>query len=625
VRECDEVFGQVRYTFRAMNASAAAKILLVRAVEERAPELLPPDAVAEAGLEAGPVADESGWFARRAELLLEHLPVSLAGLLGMPRAMHGGLVVYLLAAVALGLATNYLGPARAIHAVYNPIVLLVLWNLAVYVALVTGSPASRRLRSWRAPRPRAGGSEAAPSPTRRRGRSVFRWCLRRSIPVLWLRVQRAAAETREEAARLGPVAKRFWELWGEAARPLFGVAARRIASVCALGLATGAVLGMFVRGLFLDYHVVWRSTFLTDPATVGAILKTVFALPALVAGQAVPGAEEARLLLGAGGVPAAHWITLYAAAAVVFIGIPRLAMIAFQTAHLRVLESRLRLLDDPYFEEAIRPAREQRVDEIGGAIRTDVRVETGRFAEGIATWVCERLYDDGIVPILRGFREHGGRMRDLGGRITARCEAFRPELDARFDQALEELHRSLSRSVARTVGADVKFQPSVATGLQDEVLGTSRGVARGGGDSLVRDLELLTVSGVSGAIALVAGSLSGGFGHSLGTAVLVGLLGTSGPVGFLLGALLGLVAAGGAYLLGRDRAGAALASVKLPGPVVRAALRPGRFDQLVRDGRRRCHDSVAGSLRERLDPLTEEISEQIWRQVKPVLVERQRA
>jgi hypothetical protein len=117
----------------------------------------------------------------------------------------------------------------------------------------------------------------------------------------------------------------------------------------------------------------------------------------------------------------------------------------------------------------------------------------------------------------------------------------------------------------------------------------------------------------------VAGTLSGGFGAHLGAAILVTLLHTSGPVGFVIGALGGALVAAGALVAGRARVDGLLRGASLPGPVVRLALRRARFDRLVASGRERCAASVRSLVSAKLEPLTDELADQVWGRVKPLL------
>ena len=117
----------------------------------------------------------------------------------------------------------------------------------------------------------------------------------------------------------------------------------------------------------------------------------------------------------------------------------------------------------------------------------------------------------------------------------------------------------------------------------------------------------------------MAGTLSGGFGAHLGTAIVVVLLHTTGPVGFLIGALAGALAAAGALVVGRARVNEVVRSASLPGAVVRLVLRQARFDRLVAQGRERCAASVRTLVGAKLEPLTDELADQVWARVKPLL------
>jgi hypothetical protein len=121
------------------------------------------------------------------------------------------------------------------------------------------------------------------------------------------------------------------------------------------------------------------------------------------------------------------------------------------------------------------------------------------------------------------------------------------------------------------------------------------------------------------AVAAVAGTLSGGFGAHLGAAILVALLHTSGPVAFLIGALGGALVAVGALVVGRERLKHAVRGVSLPGPLVRLALRRARFERLLVNGRERCAASVRALVLAKLEPLTDELADQVWARVKPLL------
>ena len=55
------------------------------------------------------------------------------------------------------------------------------------------------------------------------------------------------------------------------------------------------------------------------------------------------------------------------------------------------------------------------------------------------------------------------------------------------------------------------------------------------------------------------------------------------------------------------------------GPIVLLALRRARFERLVVNGRDRCAASVRELVGAKLAPLTDELAEQVWARVKPLL------
>ena len=90
------------------------------------------------------------------------------------------------------------------------------------------------------------------------------------------------------------MARRFWSLWLDAAGALPATGLRRLFHAAAAALAVGAVAGMFVRGIFFDYAMVWRSTFIRDPESAALALRAAFGPAALALGWPLPGATTRR-------------------------------------------------------------------------------------------------------------------------------------------------------------------------------------------------------------------------------------------------------------------------------------------------------------------------------------------
>jgi hypothetical protein len=617
-----------------VSADQVAEILLVRAAEEAGAAELGPEAQIDALEAAGDLDDERTWFARRAAWLLDHELGAYRRVLGVREAFTPGPAAVFALPFLLGLASNYLGPRAQIHVLYNPIVFLVLWSLAVYAAL-----ALRALLRGRRPRAPHEAPRAAPSPRTTPPRapaprtaparlpptSSAGWLgllLRRSAGALWLRLHRGAAGARDRTLTWATVGSRFAELWDEAARAWFVLRTRRVLHAGAAALAVGAIAGMYVRGLFFEYEMVWRSTFLRDPASVARLLGILLAPACRVLGQPLPGAADASALLGPEGVPAAPWIHLHAVTAALFVVAPRLLLAAWTGARLRRVSRRLDLgLDQPYYTSILKHAREIQVVRVKEEIGSAVRAECERFADGLAAFVTESLYDARIAPRLAGFRESGGRIADLETAVRSECERFEDDLTRHMEHAQREFEADLAAEVWQRIGRRLVV-PHASTKRLGAAVALIPGHSVGNvGDALSGRLARDFAAAVTVAAGAVVGTVSGGFGSHVGAAILVALLHTTGPVGFLIGAVGGAVAAAAALWAGRERVREAIRSLPLPGAAVRLALPGGRFERIVAEGRERCRRAVRELVGTKLEPLTDELADQVWARVKPLLAQ----
>ncbi|RIL04436.1 MAG: hypothetical protein DCC71_14050, partial [Proteobacteria bacterium] len=141
-----------------MHADDAAEILLARAVEETRPELAAsPDA--DAAASAQDADGEYAWVLRRASWRLDHDLAAYRSLLALGDAPHAPAWAFAIP-LLVGVFSNWLGPAEQIHVLYNPIAVLVAWNLALYAALALG-PLVWRRRARRTPEARGAAERPA--------------------------------------------------------------------------------------------------------------------------------------------------------------------------------------------------------------------------------------------------------------------------------------------------------------------------------------------------------------------------------------------------------------------------------------------------------------------------------
>jgi hypothetical protein len=609
-----------------MTGDEQRDILLVRAAEECRPDAIPPEVLVDASAHAGHVDDESAWLARRAAFLLDAPLTDLRPLRAMPSALRGGAALLLVGPALVGLASNYLGPSAKIHVLFNPIAILIVWNLLTYafagalrIAWLLRTPRRRR---------RPGGAGRPPRedtrPPTPRASLPARLVVRRLVPSLWLRIHRAVLAGTAHATDLGTIGRRFWEHWIAAVGPALIPIGRRAMHIAAIGIALGAVLGMYARGLFFEYDVVWRSTFITDTDAFLRLIRWALGPAALVTGQHLPTETEAALLLAPKGAPAAPWIHLYAVSAILFIGAPRLLLAAFASWRARRLEGRATLdLTAAYYRTLLEHARRLQVAQVEEQIATDVREEARRFATALGDFVCDRLYDADLAPAIRAFRTDGGTVADLESVLTARCKAFRATLADQVPVQQAAFEEALTARVAARLGATPSLEPVRSADVAGTLGAVSGEASTTLGGSLGHGLADTVSAAVAAALAVVAGTMSGGFGEAIGVAVLIGILET-GPVGWIVGALGGLLAAGAGWWLGRDALARGLKRVSLPASVVRLVLWQSRLDHLVADGRAHCHESVRERVEHEFDSLSAAIATEIWQRVKPVLGERQR-
>ncbi len=609
-----------------MTTHDLAAILLVRTIEESRPNAVAPATRVDALGAAGDPNDAATWFATRANFLLTHGLAAYRAILSITDLPHRLAGPAFAGALLVGLLSNYLGPTAKIHVVLNPMSVLIGWNLLVFaIALIRAVSARMRgphdTTSTTAPPESTGVSDLErPADTTSTPSARGSWWLRPLVPALWVRWQRSAQDASTHVADISQIARHFWAAWLTTARPLVTATSRRVLHAAAIGIAIGAVIGMYVRGLFFEYNVVWQSTFIRDFDSVQTLLTILLAPAATVLGQGPPSPAETSLLMTEAGAPAARWIHLYAASTVLFVVVPRAALIC--TGWLRELRMAHRMrpaFGEPYYREIIDHARTLRVAELSQAIEEDVRAECATFADSIATFVCAELYDARVVPRIEAFRATGGRISAFEDDLREQCLAFQTTLEGYLPEAQAALENALSHKVARTIGRDLTVEAGSSTGIAGDVDRASVQATTRIGSSIGVEITDAVGLAVSAAAALVAGAVAGGFGESIGIAIIAVLLETTGPIGFVVGAVLGVVIAVAGWWLGRDRLTESVKHISLPATVARLALRDSKLKAIISDGREQCRTSVRAMMQQTLEPLTPTIAEQIWTRIKPLL------
>jgi len=387
-----------------MNEHAARDAVLARAIEtadERRETWSDADrmwASRTAATRVGEGAADDAFVGARAALVIERILTRHPGLRPVARHARPRRWIAPLAAAGafvIGVAGVDIGPAHRINLLAPPVLALLAWNIGVYVALLVA--AGRRATASRGdPRLRTAGAASAPGP------------LRRAV-VAWFRD--IARPKKAVPAALAAAVARFAADWPILVAPLWQQRAARLMHFCAAVLAAGAIAGLYLRGIALEYRAGWQSTFL-DATDVARLLHVVLAPGSWLTGIAVPGAAHLQTIGAASaGENAAPWIHLYAATLLLAVIVPRLVLAGFAWVAERRQQARFPLaLTEPYFQRLLHAWREgtARVAAVAysyaiakpnvGAL---TRLLTRAFESAVdVQWLPQAAYGEDDVPTL---------------------------------------------------------------------------------------------------------------------------------------------------------------------------------------------------------------------------------
>ena len=207
-------------------------------------------------------------------------------------ALAAGLPI---AAFLVGLLVDRLGSPHRVDLLSAPLLLIVLWNLLVYVWLAVALF-----------RPKKHDSQAG-----------LGWLGRWATGLAWLP---------KNVPQPWPAALAiFTTHWMHTSAPLTRVRVLRVVHVCAAALALGAVASLYTRGLLVQYQVGWESTFL-QAGQVQGLLSLLFTPAMLVFGMPGFSLAEVQALQWPHQVPVdggARWVHLFAATLLLLVVLPR--------------------------------------------------------------------------------------------------------------------------------------------------------------------------------------------------------------------------------------------------------------------------------------------------------------
>lgn len=330
-----------------LSEGEARTLLLIQAVEDtdQGGVLLAPRTRAAATRRAfddgSRATDDMARLRTRASLLrddvLREAP-ALGRVLAPPRGRAPLVLAMLVVAAGAGALTNLLGPERHVSVLAFPLAGILLWNLAVYVALLARALARTMVDLRR----------AVPAPGRLA--LVGRWLEGAWLGGLGRRLGGSPRSLAESDA-----VRRFQRLWLPAAAPLIAARVRVVLHLGALAMALGAIAGMYVSGIAFEYRATWESTWLDAPA-VQRYLGVVLGPAARVLEVPVPDVAPLRGPAGEG--DAAPWIHLWGATLGLFVVLPRAGLALVEALTAARLARHLPLqVDAEYARRALQSGR----------------------------------------------------------------------------------------------------------------------------------------------------------------------------------------------------------------------------------------------------------------------------
>lgn len=323
---------------RTMDERNAMDVSAVRALEEadRTRTLWTDDDRAWASRAAAQVVGQDAppeeFIARRAALALERLSTRGSAFPAAIRAWRWRPwvgVTIVVAAFGLGVAVDRIDSSQRFNVLAPPVLLLVLWNLAVYAAM-------------------AGGYVLHYGDARPLG------FIRRTV--VRLAADRAPARPQREGnADPVPLAMLAWgRNWLGVAGPLYATRAAYVMHLAGAALALGVFIGLIWRGITIEYRATWESTFLDAPF-VHRLVSIFYAPGVWMTGSAIPGVDAIAAMRAPGSENAAPWLRWMGATLGLVVILPRLLLALIARLVGRHRASRLPIaLDEPYYKRLLR-------------------------------------------------------------------------------------------------------------------------------------------------------------------------------------------------------------------------------------------------------------------------------
>ncbi len=272
----------------------------------------------------------------RAERLTEKLERRYAVLLTARRLTLIQIPLFLIIVLAIlgGLLTDPIGPRGQINLLHFPLLVLVIWNGAMYIWSTMRYVLKNAWKSHRA-------------------ECISDWLNRTGLWVLQVKLRLFQQASQEEKQWIVASLSRFFQLWSSLVGEGVRLKGKSMLHWGAAGLAIGVIIGLYCRGFVFEYRASWASTFL-EAEQVHHMLAVILFPASTLLGIDFPSVQAIATLKAPGSENAAIWIHLWAVTCLILIVLPRvgLALITSQNA-LKQLDSLTLPLEQPYFHRLL--------------------------------------------------------------------------------------------------------------------------------------------------------------------------------------------------------------------------------------------------------------------------------
>lgn len=267
----------------------------------------------------------------------------------------------------------------------------------------------------------------------------------------------------------------------------------------------------------------------------------------------------------------------------------------------------------PALRHALRKTRKELEQDLPRFLREqiDVLVEShvNDAAKDIADRITSELFDFRIKTTLVRFRETGGKIADLRSAVATQAQDFEPILQAIALEAtgnvakglpglvVEELRKWFEAKGAKSVRELLSFDGSCVS---------ASSINASDVPDVLADFNRLIAGVFGGVVGTITASVCGGSG----TAIIM-----TGPIGWLIGLLVGAAVAYLAASKGMEAARAHAESISLPSWSIRIAMRDSKIDDARRSLRLQTEKQVLLELNTLRTTLNEELEDLVKKEI----------